>query len=141
MEDSRAVYAILQNVYGTSPWSLEQIEADMRREDTTYFFVSDKVIVGFLAVQWLGQEAEMTQIAVLKGYQGRGYGGLLLNQLTGRTQDIFLEVRASNQAAIGLYTKHGFQRIGRRKNYYHAPIEDAILMKREGYDKSIPISH
>lgn len=141
MGNSRAVYAILQNVYGTSPWSLEQIEADMRREDTTYFFVSDKAIVGFLAVQWLGQEAEMTQIAVLKSYQGRGYGDLLLNQLTGRTQDIFLEVRASNQAAIGLYTKHGFQMIGRRKNYYHAPIEDALLMKREGYDKSIPISH
>ena len=41
-----------------------------------------------------------------------------------------LEVRASNSAAIALYQKHGFERVGERKNYYEAPKEDAILMTR-----------
>lgn len=135
MDYSANVHAILTNVYGTSPWTLEQIQADMGREDTTYFFVGDKDIVGFLAVQWLGQEAEITQIAVLKAYQGFSYGEMLLNQLKDRPEAIFLEVRASNQAAIGLYSKHGFEVVGRRKSYYHNPIEDALVMKRGRNDR------
>jgi ribosomal-protein-alanine N-acetyltransferase len=42
-----------------------------------------------------------------------------------------LEVRASNQSAIGLYLKHGFEEVGRRKNFYADPQEDAIIMTRE----------
>jgi ribosomal-protein-alanine N-acetyltransferase len=42
-----------------------------------------------------------------------------------------LEVRASNQAAIALYEKHGFAQAGRRKNYYIQPKEDGIIMTRE----------
>ena len=47
---------------------------------------------------------------------------------------IFLEVRASNNAAQALYQKNGFNAIGHRKNYYHDPVEDAIIMKREGIE-------
>ncbi len=39
-----------------------------------------------------------------------------------------LEVRASNGAAIGLYQRLGFVEQGRRKGYYSAPAEDAVLM-------------
>ena len=42
-----------------------------------------------------------------------------------------LEVRASNQAAIALYEKHGFHQAGLRKGYYQHPREDAIIMTRE----------
>ena len=41
---------------------------------------------------------------------------------------VTLEVRAGNAAAIALYQKNGFVPVGRRKNYYTAPTEDAILM-------------
>ena len=41
-----------------------------------------------------------------------------------------LEVRKSNQPAIGLYEKLGFTRDGLRKNYYENPIEDAVLMSK-----------
>jgi len=43
---------------------------------------------------------------------------------------IFLEVRPSNKTAVALYKKLGFQKLGLRKNYYHNPIEDAIIMGR-----------
>ena len=42
--------------------------------------------------------------------------------------DLFLEVRESNEAAIELYLKKGFEVIGRRKQYYQRPVEDAVLM-------------
>ena len=42
-----------------------------------------------------------------------------------------LEVRPSNQAAIQLYYKHGFAQVGRRKDYYKQPKEDAIIMTLE----------
>jgi ribosomal protein S18 acetylase RimI-like enzyme len=41
---------------------------------------------------------------------------------------IYLEARKSNEAAIALYKKHGFDQVGQRKNYYADPAEDAILM-------------
>ena len=47
------------------------------------------------------------------------------------TAFITLEVRASNNAAIQLYMKHGFAQVGRRKNYYEELNEDAILMTIE----------
>ena len=42
--------------------------------------------------------------------------------------DYFLEVRKSNQAAIALYSRLGFQEVGVRKNFYEDPVEDGIVM-------------
>lgn len=130
---AQAVYAILSDVYETSPWSLEQIVSDMAQERNRYFFLEEEgQVLGFLAVQDLAGELEITQIAVRKQEQGKGYGAQLMAELDREEGDIFLEVRASNLAAQGLYKAKGFQEIGRRKAYYHAPVEDAIIMKREG---------
>mgnify|MGYP002582415600 FL=1 len=41
-----------------------------------------------------------------------------------------LEVRESNLAARRLYEKNGFEIVGKRKNYYEKPAEDAILMSK-----------
>ena len=58
-------------------------------------------------------------------------GGALTGFGRGRLSVLMLEVRASNAPAIALYEKHGFAAVGRRKNYYDAPKEDAILMTLE----------
>ncbi|MBM7642814.1 ribosomal protein S18-alanine N-acetyltransferase [Streptococcus loxodontisalivarius] len=128
-----AVFAILQDVYDKSPWSLEQIATDLEQDHTDYFFVQDGSgqIVGFLAIQNLVGELEITNIAVLKSHQGQGYAGKLMQFLAERSESIFLEVRASNKAAQALYQKYGFTTIGRRKNYYHEPTEDALIMQRQ----------
>ncbi len=133
MKKAEEILALLSDVYGLSPWNLEQIEADLKQANTEYFYLyDDQILIGFLALQDLVGELEITQLAVKKAYQGQGLANQLMGFLADRPEGIFLEVRASNQVAKALYEKHGFQPVGQRKNYYQNPIEDAILMAREG---------
>ena len=123
-------YRFLEDVYEASPWKLEQIEADLEQESTSYFLAVDEgQVLGFVAIQETLYEAEVLQIAVKPAFQGQGLAQQLLAQLPDQ-KEIFLEVRVSNQPAQGLYKKMHFEEIARRKNYYHDPIEDAVIMKR-----------
>lgn len=134
-EKASAVYDILSDVYDKSPWSEEQILADMQQDNVDYFFLEDeKELIGFLSVQHLVGEVEITNIAVRKSYQGQGLGAQLMASLDDMDFPIFLEVRESNKSAQALYQKFGFELVGKRKRYYHEPVEDAIIMKREPRD-------
>ena len=105
----------------------------MKQANTEYFYLYEaQALIGFLAIQDLAGELEITQLAVKKAYQGQGLANQLMEFLADRPERIFLEVRASNQVARALYEKHGFLPVGQRKNYYQNPVEDAILMAREG---------
>ena len=133
MKKAEEILALLSDVYGVSPWNLEQIEADMKQANTEYFYLyDDQALIGFLALQDLAGELEITQLAVKKAYQGQGLANQLMGFLADRPERLFLEVRVSNKVARALYEKHGFQPVGQRKNYYQNPVEDAILMVREG---------
>lgn len=135
-EKVAAVYDILLDVYDKSLWTQEQILSDMQQDNVDYFFVEvDKTAIGFLAIQQLVGELEITNIAVKKAHQGEGWGSQLLAHLDHVDFPIFLEVRASNTSAQALYQKFGFEVIGKRQRYYHEPVEDAIIMKREGSER------
>ena len=122
---------ILDDVYGQSPWTLEQVLADLGQSQNWYAFAySGEELVGFLAIQENLYELEVVQIAVRKEWQGRGIARQLLEILP-QEKEVFLEVREGNTPARTLYQKQGFKEIGCRKGYYHAPTEDAIMMKRE----------
>ena len=122
---------ILDDVYGQSPWTLEQVLADLGQpQNWSVFAYSGEELVGFLAMQENLYELEVVQIAVRKEWQGRGIAGQLLESLP-QEKEVFLEVREGNTPARTLYQKQGFKEIGCRKGYYHAPSEDAIMMKRE----------
>ena len=122
---------ILDDVYGQSPWTLEQVLADIGQPPNWYALAySGEVLVGFLAMQENLYELEVVQIAVRKEWQGRGIAGQLLETVP-QEKEVFLEVREGNSPARTLYQKQGFKEIGCRKGYYHAPTEDAIMMKRE----------
>ena len=90
-------------------------------------------IVAYGMLYLAGTEADVANIAVLPEYRRAGVGAALLTQMmeyarsTG-VQQLFLEVRVSNAPAIGLYRSHGFFEIGKRRNYYRHPQEDALLM-------------
>lgn len=123
-----AVYEILSDVYPVSPWSEKQILSDMQQDNVDYFFVKkDEKIVGFLAISQLAGELEITNIAIKKAYQGHGLGSQLLADLDHVDFPIFLEVRASNTPAQALYKKCGFGIIGKRKQYYHEPVELSLI--------------
>ncbi|GAB6746816.1 ribosomal protein S18-alanine N-acetyltransferase [Streptococcus uberis] len=132
-EKIAAVYQILSDAHKVSPWTQEQIENDLRSKDVDYFFAYDQEkIIGFLSLQQLVGELEITNIAVLKTYQGKGVGSHLLTHLVDYNLPIFLEVRESNLAAQALYQKYDFKVVGHRRDYYRNPTEGALLMKREG---------
>lgn len=87
-------------------------------------------ISGFLVWRNLGEsEFELLNLAVHPSHRRRGIGRKLLALLpAGRT---FLEVRASNVAAIALYAANGFVAAGTRYAYYSSPPEDGIVMRLE----------
>jgi ribosomal-protein-alanine N-acetyltransferase len=88
------------------------------------------VPLGFLVTRRVAPgEYEVLNMAVAPEVRRQGYAKtLLMNVLALRPGAWFLEVRASNLAAQALYTSLGFKPCGRRRNYYQAPLEDAIEM-------------
>lgn len=128
---AQAIYAVMIAVYPVSPWTLEQIQADLSQDQTWYALAYDGAeVIGFLAVQENLFEAEVLQISVKQTYQGKGIASALFAQLP-TDKEIFLEVRKSNQRAQAFYKKEKMVIIAERKTYYHDPVEDAIIMKRE----------
>ena len=128
---AQAIYEVMTDVYPVSPWTLEQIQADLSQDQTWYVLAYDEAeVIGFLAIQENLFEAEVLQIAVKQTYQGRGIASALFAQLP-TDKEIFLEVRKSNQRAQAFYKKEKMAVIAERKAYYHDPVEDAIIMKRE----------
>lgn len=87
-------------------------------------------LAGFLVYRCLGEgESELLNLAVDPAHRRQGIARRLLALLPpGRT---FLEVRASNAAAIALYQAAGFTEAGCRKAYYTKPLEDGIVMARQ----------
>ena len=127
----QAIYEVMTDVYPVSPWTLEQIQADLSQDQTWYALAYDGIeVIGFLAVQENLFEAEVLQIAVKQTYQGQGIASALFATLP-TDKEIFLEVRKSNQRAQAFYKKEKMAVIAERKFYYHNPVEDAIIMKRE----------
>ncbi|HEM4414170.1 TPA: ribosomal protein S18-alanine N-acetyltransferase [Streptococcus suis] len=129
---AEAVLAVMQSVYETSPWTLEQIASSMSSQDEDYYLAYEgQELVGFLAVQTVLDEMEILQIAVKADFQRLGIASQLMAAVMDWEGDIFLEVRESNSAAQALYTRQHFTKIGKRKDYYRNPVEDAVIMKRE----------
>ncbi|HEL2299074.1 TPA: ribosomal protein S18-alanine N-acetyltransferase [Streptococcus suis] len=127
-----AVLAVMESVYETSPWTLEQIASSMSSQDEDYYLAYEgQELVGFLAVQTVLDEMEILQIAVKADFQRMGIASQLMAAVMDWEGDIFLEVRESNSAAQALYIRQHFTKIGKRKDYYRHPVEDAVIMKRE----------
>jgi ribosomal-protein-alanine N-acetyltransferase len=98
-------------------------------------FPPDFRVAGYVIAFSVGEDAELLNVAVESKYRGRGLAGQMLDavliELGGRgVRTAFLEVRESNSAARALYGSRGFTEIGRRRNYYRRPVEDALVMRR-----------
>lgn len=90
--------------------------------------------VGYAVYWFTVDEGELANIAVAPASRGQGVGKALLEHVIGVARrdgvsNLFLEVRASNQVAISLYTRYGFERVGLRRRYYNEPSEDALVLR------------
>lgn len=119
-----------------SPWTEEQFMDDLSAEHSRYLLLQiEQQIAGFIGYQQVLDEVEISNFAVASSQQKNGYGGKILKGLFQQVSEtaavIFLEVRVSNHSAQNLYLANGFEVIGRRKNYYSAPTEDALIMRKK----------
>lgn len=119
------------------PWTKSDFTTYLNRDDGLFLVAeAEGRILGYCGVILVPPEGDITDVSVSLEARGRGVGRLLLEELVKRTEEkgvhtLFLEVRKSNEAAIRLYSKQGFSEVGLRKNYYEAPVEDALIMTRE----------
>jgi [ribosomal protein S18]-alanine N-acetyltransferase len=93
-------------------------------------------VTGYVVALDAADEGEILNLAVAPGGRRRGLGRALvqdiLQELAERgVRQVYLEVRESNAPARALYAAHGFREVGRRKQYYRRPVEDAIVLRRD----------
>ena len=128
------VAALEKLCFPSDPWS-EALFRDALDSPGTVLLLAegeDGAVLGYAVLSSVLDEGNLDNIAVAPSCRRQGMADALLTALTniGRASlsVLFLEVRASNLPAVALYEKHGFVPVGRRKNYYDAPREDALLM-------------
>lgn len=132
-EDIEAIYAIELESFSV-PWSLESITKELENEMAYYVVAEeDGQVLGYAGLWDVVGEGQITNIAVRPSGRRKGIGKRLVEGLMAYGKEkglevLILEVRESNEAAIRLYSQAGFKDIGKRKNYYTKPTEDAILM-------------
>ena len=117
-----------------NPWSRKSHEDELRHAHARCkVAVVDGAIVGYLYVRVVLDEAHVMKIAVRRDFRRKKIASTLAAELVGLVREglvtgIFLEVRASNSAAVRFYEKFGFKTVARRKHYYSMPDEEAIVM-------------
>ena len=124
----------LEKICFSMPWTADMIRSELNNPSCLYLAAVDgDTLVGYIGVQTVLDEGYINNVAVRPEYRRRGIAAALISLLAEQAQAIglafmTLEVRESNAPAIALYEKLGFTTVGRRKNYYEKPREDAILM-------------
>ncbi len=126
--------AEIESVSINPPWSYKAI-CDFADCDTSRILVAfeSAEVVGYITYSVVLDEVQIANVAVHPDRRRLGIAEKLLSTLYSESKEnkmfiITLEVRESNIPAIKLYEKCGYVEVGRRKNYYKFPTEDAILM-------------
>jgi ribosomal-protein-alanine N-acetyltransferase len=132
-----AIHAIEEAVFA-DPWSPRDFR-DCVTADATFLVAvppDSETVLGYVVALDAADEGEILNLAVSPDGRRHGVGRTLVEQvlatLTERgVRQVFLEVRESNASARALYARHGFREVGRRREYYRRPVEDAIVLRRD----------
>lgn len=135
--DVPEVYKIEKEAFSI-PWSENAFLESLELPHAMFFVAEyEGEIAGYVGMYHVFQEGDITNIAVKSSARGKGIAHALLEELQKQAiesgiLDLTLEVRESNERAIHIYEKFGFENVGIRKNFYEKPRENAIIMwKRE----------
>ena len=134
-KDIQSIVALEMDTLGTTLGS-EMLEDNLSNSMSHFYVYEDKnEIIGYISISFDGEQGEILNFAVNKGYQKKGIGTKILayamNILHSKgAKSFILEVRESNIGAISLYEKFGFKRISLRKNYY-SNNENALVYLKE----------
>ena len=132
-----AQIAALEKICFSDPWSENSIASELDNKLAHWLVALEgDAVAGYIGSQTVMGETDMMNVAVHPDFRRRGIAEALVERLVEDLKAIeshclTLEVRASNAPAIALYEKLGFSQIGRRKNYYRNPKEDALILRKE----------
>lgn len=136
-EDLDQVEAIEKDSFGKGAWDAETFRFEVTKNPCGHIDVLEEGgrILGYVGWWDMGDRMEITTFAIRKECRRRGWGSALMEYAIRTAEDhrmknITLEVRVSNEPAIRLYEKHGFQIWARKKDYYIEGHEDAWVMGR-----------
>ena len=130
-----AQVAHLETVCFHDPWSEKSIAEELGNDLALWLVaVEEDTVVGYVGSQMVLGWTDIMNVAVDPDHRRMGIGESLIRKLMEMLRErncecLTLEVRASNAGAIALYEKLGFTEVGRRKNYYRNPKEDALIMR------------
>jgi ribosomal-protein-alanine N-acetyltransferase len=131
LDDVPAILAIEQQAASAAHWPFGQYE---RLLESGFVWVAEQEgkLCGFVCAKAVADEWEIENVVVAGEFLRQGIADRLMQALIdqaekGAASRILLEVRESNRPARQLYEKHAFREVGRRREYYRNPLEDAIL--------------
>lgn len=132
-KDVEQVCELEKNCFSDA-WSAAGIQESLKQSHTVLLgaWLNGK-LVGYVIAYFSIDDCEIARIAVDESCRRKGAALRLLEELKSiclkkRTDKIILDVRESNEAALGLYRRFGFTEDGIRKNFYVKPSENAVLM-------------
>ncbi|UNX54318.1 ribosomal protein S18-alanine N-acetyltransferase [Georgenia sp. TF02-10] len=134
--DLDQVLALEPVLFGPGAWSRGTYLDELAAPGRVYVAAADgDRLVGYAGIA-LGEEAQVMTVGVAPGHRRRGIGTHLLAALLDAAREagarsVLLEVRASDDGAQALYARAGFVPVGRRRNYYVAEREDAVVMRKQ----------
>ena len=130
--------AELERICFSVPWSRNMLAEELDNLLSAFLVALDDEdrVVGYAGLHVILDEGYITNVAVRPECRRQGIAAKLLQVFldfakANKLAFLTLEVRASNYDAIALYGSRGFRSVGRRKNYYEHPREDAIIMTLE----------
>ena len=128
-----AEVAEIERLCFSEPWSEKALELLLGELGVGVVCIRNGSVVAYGGMMLAPDEGQITNIAVRPSCRRQGLGRAVTEALvqlaqTRKLEQIALEVRASNEAAIALYRGLGFEKVGRRKNFYRQPTEDALVM-------------
>lgn len=139
--------AAIERVSFSDPWSSDAFAQALRLSHVRCLIAESAVpadgggngagaMLGYVVALIVDEEGEIADLAVAPSARRQGVGGILLDRMAAEAAEcgvrtVYLEVRESNVAALGLYRSRGFAPVGRRRGYYRRPPEDALVLRRE----------
>lgn len=128
----------LERICFSRPWSRKMLAEELENQCAAFLVAEDSVsgrVLGYAGLMVVADEGYISNVAVFPEYRRQGIAEQILQvflQFAAANHLAFLtlEVRPSNAAAIALYQGFGFEEVGRRKNYYDLPKEDALILTK-----------
>ena len=128
--------ARIEQLCFTDPWSEALLESELDAPLARYFiYEEDGQVLGYIGTRMIFDTCEIANVAVDPAHRRKGIAQTLYRALEVECRQkgilqLDLEVRESNVGAQEFYRFCGFFAVGKRRNYYESPREDAILMRR-----------